>query len=270
MTTIFTSASPRLLRSIGLATAITLAATFSLAQSVPPPSPDGPDPALVNLAPSDQAVQTQQAAPDPSANPQDYLQQVPAPIVRSAPTPTANPGFPNSADSYNAPDSAAGDPSSDQRQHCRRRSRARRRRHRRRPASTTPPRLRPTPRARRRLPLDTRLLGLRSRWLLLGSRRLDRTSLLRRSLDAWLLGLVGQSLSLAPRLLGHPRRLLWRRQLRLWIHRRRLLRWLLERRPLLLQPLRHQRRPLCHQRLHPHRRLQQPHLRRTPHQQRQL
>jgi hypothetical protein len=113
MTTIFTSASPRLLRSIGLATAITLAATFSLAQSVPPPSPDGPDPALVNLAPSDQAVQTQQAAPDPSANPQDYLQQVPAPIVRSAPTPTANPGFPNSADSYNAPDSAAGDPSSD-------------------------------------------------------------------------------------------------------------------------------------------------------------
>jgi hypothetical protein len=60
---------------------------------------------LVNLAPSDQA----QSPQTPGTNPQGYLQQTPAPIVRSAPAPAANLGFPDSADSYNAPNAAPAD-----------------------------------------------------------------------------------------------------------------------------------------------------------------
>ena len=61
---------------------------------------------------------------------------------------------------------------------------------------------------------------------------------LRRSLDPRLLGLVSQPLGLPPWILGPPHRLLRRHQLRLRLHRRRLLRRLLERQYLLLQPRR--------------------------------
>ena len=90
MTTNSTSASLRLLRSLGLTTALTLGASLAIAQTTPaPPYDDGPDPALVNMAPADQTPPDQtrqdQTAPAPGSNPQDYLQQTPAPIVRSAP-----------------------------------------------------------------------------------------------------------------------------------------------------------------------------------------
>jgi hypothetical protein len=95
MTMPFTSVSARTLRAAGLAAALALSASFACAQAPAPPSPDGPDPALVNLAPGDQTQQ-----PAPGTNPQDYLQQAPAPIVRQAPT-AAPPA--SQPDAYNAP-----------------------------------------------------------------------------------------------------------------------------------------------------------------------
>jgi hypothetical protein len=75
--------------------------------------------------------------------------------------------------------------------------------------------------------MDSRLLGLEPRGLLLGSRRVVRSSLLRRSLDPRVLGLLWQPLGLPSRLLGQVRRFLRRHQLRLRLHRDRLLWWLL-------------------------------------------
>ncbi len=104
MTTISTSASHRLVRSLGLAAALTFAATFTFAQSNQPPAEDGPDPALVNLAPADETPQQPLSpATSPASDPQDYLQQTPAPIVRSAPKPAAPPADALAPDSYNAP-----------------------------------------------------------------------------------------------------------------------------------------------------------------------
>jgi hypothetical protein len=79
-----------------LAAVLTLGTSLALAQTPAPPSQNGPDPALVNLAPGDQTAtdQTQQ----PATTTQDYLQQAPAPIVRQAPTAT-----PTTPDAYNAP-----------------------------------------------------------------------------------------------------------------------------------------------------------------------
>jgi hypothetical protein len=97
MTMPSTSATSRALLA---AAALALSASFAFAQApAPPPSDDGPDPALVNLAPSDQTTpdQTQQLATP--ANPQDYLQQTPAPIVRQAPSAVP----PTTPDAYNAP-----------------------------------------------------------------------------------------------------------------------------------------------------------------------
>ena len=97
------------------------------------------------------------------------------------------------------------------------------------PNTTSPP---PRP----RLHLDSRLLGLGTRRLLLGPRRVDPAALLWRALDASLLGLLRRLLRLPPRLLGTPRRLLRWHRLWLRLYRHRLLRWVLEPQPLLLQP----------------------------------
>jgi hypothetical protein len=90
MTLPSTSASSRALLA---AAALALGTSFAFAQA---PAPDGPDPALVNLAPSVQAAPDQ--SQQPATNPQDYLQQAPAPIVRQAPAATPTP-----PDAYNAP-----------------------------------------------------------------------------------------------------------------------------------------------------------------------
>jgi hypothetical protein len=93
MTMLSTSAASRALLT---AAALALCASLAFAQApASPPSPDGPDPALVNLAPGDQ-TQTQL----PGDNPQDYLQQTPAPIVRQAPNAVQPASQP---DAYNAP-----------------------------------------------------------------------------------------------------------------------------------------------------------------------
>jgi len=77
---------------------IAFSATFASAQTpAAPPSDDGPDPALANMAPADAAAM--QANGQQTQDQQGYPQQAPAPIVRSAPTP-------DSADSYNAPPAA--------------------------------------------------------------------------------------------------------------------------------------------------------------------
>ena len=78
MTTLHTSA--RFIATRLLAVTVAFAATLALAQQPAPPSSDGPDPALANMAPADAAAIPQQA---------------PAPIVRQSP------GQPD--DSYNAP-----------------------------------------------------------------------------------------------------------------------------------------------------------------------
>jgi len=98
----------------------------------------------------------------------------------------------------------------------------------RRPGSPPAASVRPATRSRTELHVDARLLGLGSWWLLLGSRSMVPAALLRRSLDASLLGLLRRPLRLPPRLLGTPHRLLRWCRLRLRLHRHRLLRWLLE------------------------------------------
>ena len=65
-------------------------------------------------------------------------------------------------------------------------------------------------------------------------------------------GATGITLRVLPWLLGPVHRLLWRHQLRLWLHRIRLSGRLLGRRPLQLQPLGQQRQRHCGaQRLQP-------------------
>ncbi len=96
---------------------------------------------------------------------------------------------------------------------------------------------------RRRLHLDPRLLGMERNRLRVGRWSLGCTSLRWRSLDPRLLGLGLRRLLLVPRLLGTLRRLLRWHQLRLRLLRHRLLRRILGRWPLLVQPRLLQHRP---------------------------
>src|SRR5580658_6150715 len=100
-----------------------------------------------------------------------------------------------------------------------------RRRHLRSRCTSRASRLRSTPTARTRLHLDTGLLGVGRRRLLLGPRRMGTASKCRRSLDPWLLGVRRRPLRLARRLLGATRRLLWRCELRLRLWRHWILWW---------------------------------------------
>ena len=95
--------------------------------------------------------------------------------------------------------------------------------------------LRATSAARSRVYLDPRLLGLRGRRLLLGSRRLGAPAERWPSVDPRLLGICGWRLWMAWRLLGSACRLLWRGQLRIRLWRRRLRRRRVARRGLRLQ-----------------------------------
>jgi len=90
--------------------------------------------------------------------------------------------------------------------------------------------------SRRRLYLDTWLLGLRPRRLLLGARNLGPAAGSGLPVDPRLLGLGRRCLFMARGLLGSAHRLLWWNQL--WIRLLRFrLRWrILERSELLLQP----------------------------------
>src|SRR3954467_11724500 len=67
--------------------------------------------------------------------------------------------------------------------------------------------------------LDSRLLGLRIGWILLGARHLGGRTRAWLALDPWLLGLERWRISLARRLLGPAHWLLRRRQLRLRLFR---------------------------------------------------
>ena len=69
------------------------------------------------------------------------------------------------------------------------------------------------------LHLDARLLGLGALWLLLGAGHLGTGAVRRRAVDAGLLGLERRRLHLPSRLLGTPRGLLRRHQLRLRLRR---------------------------------------------------
>src|SRR5215467_4033623 len=74
----------------------------------------------------------------------------------------------------------------------------------------------PAAMSRRRLYLDSGLLGVRSGGLLLGPRNVGAASHNRRALDARLLGLARGCLRVACRVLGTAHWLLWRRELRPW------------------------------------------------------
>src|ERR1039458_9838914 len=67
------------------------------------------------------------------------------------------------------------------------------------------------------LDVGSRLLGLWRRGLLLGSRRVGSGPLCRRPVAALLLGLVRRQIQVPSGLLGPPRWLLRRRELRLWV-----------------------------------------------------
>src|SRR5271165_5366328 len=86
--------------------------------------------------------------------------------------------------------------------------------------------IRSTSVSRARLPLGAGILGMESRLrqLLLGSWHVGASAAGRRAVDAWLLGLLRGSISVAPGTLGSKSRLLRRHQLRLWIPRHRVLR----------------------------------------------
>ena len=101
--------------------------------------------------------------------------------------------------------------------------------------TATPADLCPTPVSGRRLHVDTRLLGLGTRRILLGAWNLGTAAPNRIAVDPGVLGLDERGLHLACGVLGTERRILRRYRLRLRIRRLWLRRRILERRDFLLQ-----------------------------------
>ncbi len=207
----------------------------------------GPDPADANLAPVD-TTQPQPASAPASVPAQGRVlparaqaqpvanRRTISPTARSRPDGTASAALRSGLSGRAGPRSA------------RRRRRTPTRRIR-RPTSSGTPRVRPARSPRTQLHLDPWLLVLGTCGLLLDTRRMVFSALLRSSLDPRLLGLVPQPLGLPPRILGHSHWLLRRHQLWLRLHRLRLSRRLLERKQLLLQPLCQSRQRQHHSRL---------------------
>ena len=182
----------------------------------------GPDPADANLAPVNNNQPEQAAAAAPAQGQVLGIRSQAVPQMSAVQYPPQQAGPPPPQDQDEAYQDAQAYDQLDQEGQSQPVEQRRR-------AAPAPARLRAAGRPCAQLHLDPRLLVLGTRRLLLDPRRLVRSTLLRRPLDPWLLGLVSQSLGFPSRLLGTAHRILRRHQLRVRLHRRRLLRWLLER-----------------------------------------